>query len=96
MDLITLFCLILGVVMAVHMICTANFLPSKAPISLGLVVAIGFAAAVGMVVTSITGDRDQLMIFECASFCTLLAQSIYMWAHGYHLSAFVRQRFSAS
>ena len=57
------FLTLIGLLSAVHLICTATFLSPKAPFTVITEVAVGFACAIGVIVTSLQGDVDRLVLF---------------------------------
>ena len=61
----------IGLLSGVHLICVANYLPPKAPLSIGLEVAAGFASAVGVVVAAFYGDEVSSLKF-CAALAFFL------------------------
>jgi hypothetical protein len=92
-DYIFLILAVLGLIMALHMICAATFLPPNAPVLLSMAVVAGFGFSVGVVVTAMTQDVPHLLIFLAASLGSMLFQSIFLWFHGYHVSGFVMRQF---
>ena len=63
---LNLFLTAIGLVAAVHLICTASLLASDSPLSMVLEVSGGFAAAVGVVVTSVHADQARSLMFSGA------------------------------
>lgn len=61
--MINLVITLIGILAAVHLICTATFLNPKAPVSVISEVSLGFACAIGVVVTSFVGDEGHLLLF---------------------------------
>jgi hypothetical protein len=78
---------VLGVGVAVHLICAANFLePGTAPAHIGILIASGVGAAVGIVHGAIAGGIDAALIASAAACAVLLALSLALWAQGLHVS----------
>jgi len=76
----------LGLAAAVHLICTANFLqPGAAPWHVGLLIACGVAASVGVIHCAAMGDVHKALISTAWLCAVLLALSIDLWAHGLHV-----------
>lgn len=62
---------LIGLLSAVHLICVANYLSPKAPLSISLEVAGGFASAVGVTVAAFYGD-DVTSLKFCAALALCL------------------------
>lgn len=70
---INLFLTTTGLAAALHLICTATLLSTDSPLSVVLEVACGFAASVGVVITSIHGDQPRALMFSGAlALCLIL------------------------
>lgn len=77
---------VLGISAAVHLICTANFLqPGAAPWHVGLLIALGVAAAVGIVHCAFMADMHKALIASAACCAAVVALSIDLWAQGLHV-----------
>jgi hypothetical protein len=75
--------LVLGVSVAVHLICAANFLePGTAPAHIGLLLATGVASAIGVVHGAVVGNIYESLIASAVACAALLALSIALWARG--------------
>lgn len=57
------FLTLVGLLAAIHLICTATFLSPRAPLSVVSEVSVGFACSIGMIVTSYMNDELRLNMF---------------------------------
>lgn len=71
-----------GAYLCVSMICTASHMPTKSSWTISLLVAGTFAASVGVVVTSLSGDLDSAFRFACGTAVLLLGQVVWRLSHG--------------
>lgn len=78
-----------GAGLAVSTICNAAHMPQSSPWSISLLVAGTFAASVGVVVTSLSGDLPSAFRFFCCTAVLLLGQVLWRLAHGLHPIDFI-------
>ncbi len=74
--ILNIFLAIAGAMAAVHLICTAAFLPPRSPWSVILEVAGGFASSIGVIVTALHADRERALMFGAALVCFLVLFSV--------------------
>jgi len=87
---------VLGLAAAVHLICTANFLePGAAPWHVGLLIALGVAASVGVVHCAAFGNLQDALLATAALCGVLLALCIDLWAQGLHVCKHFNDRSSS-
>jgi hypothetical protein len=76
----------LGLAAAVHLICTANFLqPGAAPWHVGLLIALGVAASVGVMHSAAVANLQYALLATAGLCAVLLALSIDLWSQGLHV-----------
>ena len=77
---------VMGLAAAIHLICTANFLqPGAAPWHVGLLIALGVAASVGVVHCAAFGNVQDALLATAGLCGVLLALSIDLWSQGLHV-----------
>lgn len=83
MFLISLIMAAAGLALCVTTICAANHMPAKSSWTISLLVAGTFAAAVGVVVSALSGDLPGAFKFACAAAVMMLGQAIWSVINGF-------------
>ncbi len=87
---------ILGMVVAIHLICTANFLkPGTTPWHLTCLIAAGVGSAVGVMHGAVIGDVDSSLLSSAACCAALILFSIDCWLMGLRVCEHFEKRSAA-
>lgn len=95
LDFQRLMLLALGLLVFVHLICTANFMPSGAAPSIWMPVAVGVACAVLVVHGAVFDDVERALWAAAAAAADLVLMQIGLWISGYHVGAHLKKRIDA-
>ena len=67
---------LLGIASAIHLLCVANFMPRKLPLTLGIEVALGIGFSVGITISALQGNEEGALRFSCLVMVMLLLFSL--------------------
>jgi hypothetical protein len=83
----------IGAGMFVHFICMAAAAPVKSPLAvLYFLVAIIFSA-VGMFVTSVSGETDTMRVLLISGLGSMLLFWLWLWKKGLHVKDFLDKKY---